>query len=93
MGAPRARQSAGPKWPTARDTAAQYNFIRAPGREHVVEAFDNLLGVLRARDDEHIAHGNRDLAAMTRDLAQRVMVDLEKFCRKWEESDRRGQTY
>ena len=87
------RQPAGPKWPTAHDTAAQYKFIPTPGREEVVEAFDNLLGVLCKRDGEHITRGNQDLAEMTRDLAQRVMADLEKFCQKWVEADNRGQTY
>lgn len=93
MGASTEQQLAGPKWPKAFDTAAHYNFIPTPGRERIVAAFDNLLDALRERDGEHITHGNQELSAMTRELAQRVMTDLEKFCQKWVESDERGLTY
>ena len=78
---------------SAATLTSSYKFVRTPGREKVIAAFDNLLRVLRVRVHEHEEHGNRDLVGTTADMAQRVMIDLELFCRKWEESDRRGLTY
>jgi hypothetical protein len=79
--------------PSVESLTSSYTFVRTPGREKVIAAFDNLLRVLRVRVHEHEEHGNRDLTGTTADMAQRVMIDLELFCRKWEESDRRGLTY
>lgn len=73
--------------------ASGYSFVLTPGRQTVIAAYDTLIDVLRARADLHKAHDNADLRELTLRFAQRALGDVERICRKWEDSDARGKTY
>ena len=78
---------------TVADALSHYQFTPTPGRTKVVGLYDALIAGLRERADLHREHGNLELREMALRFAQRAMLDLEKLCVKWEESDRRGLTY
>jgi hypothetical protein len=73
--------------------AAGHTFARTPGRQEGVDLFDALFAWLAGRVEAHESNSNLDLRDTTRDIAQRVMLDFEKLCRKWEQSDEQGKIY
>lgn len=73
--------------------ASGYNFQPTEGRQKVLNAYDNLIGVLRERADLHKVHYNPALRETALRFAQRALGDVEQLCRKWEQSDREGKTY
>ena len=75
------------------EAVSQFQFIHTPGRDRIVGDYDTLITHLGEQADEHKQRGNDELREMALRFAQHAMLDLEKLCGKWEESDKRGLTY
>jgi hypothetical protein len=81
------------KYMNVTEAVALFSFKQTAGRDELISAYDTLVAALGRRAELHKSHDNAELSALVLDIAQRAMLDLERLCRKWEESDRRGLTY
>lgn len=73
--------------------ASHYGFVRTTGRDLIIAGYDVLFAAFESRSEQHAEHDNREMREAVSHVAQRSMADLELLCRKWVESDARGQTY
>jgi hypothetical protein len=93
MAEPKDENSAGGTAGAATRAALHYTFVRTAGRQEGLEHFDALLNWLEVRAKLHEEYMNDDLLNLTRNVATSVLLDAERMCEKWEQSDTRGLTY